>query len=342
MIDISDLMAIAEVGEHAVLAQSLRALCRLGVPDAIPPEGVGVNALAYATRCDQQALRRVLRFLSAHGFASVANDSVALTPKGRLLRSDVDGSVAATLSGIGSGDVMHALDRAIRTGGSAFAAVYGEEFWPHLARTPEAEAEFAARMESQGARLNLPLASLITVEGTVADLGGGTGQLLAEVLRHNPDATGILVERAEVAERARAALSASNVAGRCTVTDGDLFAPPPAADHYLLARILHDWSDADAHRILRALRKGAPTGAGLWILELMIADEPNPGLAAMSDITMLALFGQARERTEDEFRGLLDATGWRTVVVTRTPFQTALIRAVASSRRGGRTSRIDV
>jgi hypothetical protein len=95
--------------------------------------------------------------------------------------------------------------------------------------------------------------------GTIADIAGGTGTLVAAVLQA---ARGILVDQPQVLERARTVLERHGVADRCLLHPGDLFAPPPPADLYLLASVLHDWDDTHAARILAALGRSATTTPG--------------------------------------------------------------------------------
>jgi hypothetical protein len=64
---------------------------------------------------------------------------------------------------------------------------------------------------------------------------------------------------------------------------------------YLLARVLHDWDDDHAVRILTAL--GAADGARLRIFERLLPDDDRPDRAKGSDVAMLLLFGGGRERT---------------------------------------------
>jgi hypothetical protein len=77
------------------------------------------------------------------------------------------------------------------------------------------------------------------------------------VLQATPGARGILVDQPPVLERARPVLERHRVASRCRLHPGDLFAPPPPADLYVLASVLHDWDDPHAARILTALGHSA-------------------------------------------------------------------------------------
>ncbi len=127
-------------------------------------------------------------------------------------------------------------------------------------------------------------------------------------------------------ERARPFLDSQGVAGRCTLHPGDLFAPPPPADMYLLARVLHDWDDDDAARILASVG-GAIEGSRLRIFERLLPDDDRPDRAKMSDVAMLLLFGGGRERTAGEYRELLERAGWRLDQIVTNPGGMSVIEA---------------
>jgi hypothetical protein len=147
--------------------------------------------------------------------------------------------------------------------------------------------------------------------GTIADIAGGTGTLLAAVLQATPGARGILVEQPPALEHAQPLLEHQRVADRCVLAPGDLFAPPPPADLYLLASVLHDWDDAHAARILAALGHSATTDTRLRIFEMLLPTDASPHRATMSDVLLLLLFDGAREGTLGHYRALLEDTGWR-------------------------------
>jgi hypothetical protein len=77
-----------------------------------------------------------------------------------------------------------------------------------------------------------------------------------EYLAAHPDQQA-LFDQPQVLEHARPFLDRQGVADRCRLHPGDLFAPPPPADLYLLASVLHDWDDPHAARILAALGHSA-------------------------------------------------------------------------------------
>ena len=85
--------------------------------------------------------------------------------------------------------------------------------------------------------------------GTVADIGGGYGGLLAAILQAHPHLAGILFDRPHMIEMARSFLQSQGVAERVEFVAGDLLAEIPVeADLYLLKGVLQQWDDEDAAR----------------------------------------------------------------------------------------------
>jgi len=114
------------------------------------------------------------------------------------------------------------------------------------------------------------------------------------------------------------------MAGRIAVEPGSFFEGVPAgADLYMLIRVLHDWSDEDCLRILGACRAAMGSGALLLIGEQILDPDPARGQPTdyLLDMQMMAIFGSARSRTEDEHRALLGQSGLRLqrVIPTASP-----------------------
>src|SRR6185437_1631705 len=166
------------------------------------------------------------------------------------------------------------------------------------------------RRQAQGLALNCIPALAWPGGGTVADVGGGLGLMLAAVLDQDPTLCGILVEQPQVLKRAREFLSARHLAHRCQLRHSSLFEPAPPADVYLLSFILHDWGDKDAEKILNAVTSNAAENAVLRIFERLIPEDGRPHASKQFDIGMLLLLGEGRERTARELEGLLRRTGW--------------------------------
>jgi ubiquinone/menaquinone biosynthesis C-methylase UbiE len=330
-----DRRALVEVINLGLLWHCLCAITRLEVPERLAGGPLPVPELAAAVGADQDALRRVLRLVADHRIVTFEGGRVGLTGRGRLLCRDHPASLSAAFATVGNADVAHGLTETLRTGRAAAPRVLGMPYWDYLAAHPDQQALFDQAMVQRAHLLSLACVPVLDwpASGTVADIAGGTGNLLAAVLRAAPGTRGILVDQPQVLEHARPFLERQGVADRCTLHPGDLFAPPPPADWYLLASVLHDWDDTHAARILTALGRSATSDTRLRILEMLLPDDATPHRARMSDVLMLLMFDGARERTLAQYRDLLDATGWRLERVVSSPGPMSVIQASRPTTR---------
>ena len=189
-----------------------------------------------------------------------------------------------------------------------------------VARTLPVARELAASDVLRGAR-------------TLVDVGGGTGTLVAEVLRHRPEIAGVLLERPGVLKLAQEYLSEQGVADRCELVEGDFFSSVPAGgDVYVLKSVLHDWDDDRCVDILRTCRAAMDEAARVVIVELILQERMTPSAPMLSDalldLIMLAYAG-GRERTEAEFAQLLEQAGLRLASTTALTAGPHLLEAVA-------------
>lgn len=93
----------------------------------------------------------------------------------------------------------------------------------------------------------------------------------------------------------------------------------------MLAQILHDWEDEQALAILRNCRRSIAPGGRLLLLEQVMPDGDTPSYAKLLDLVMLVLLG-GKERTESEWRELLEEGGFELLAITPRP-ATNLIEA---------------
>jgi hypothetical protein len=88
-------------------------------------------------------------------------------------------------------------------------------------------------------------------------------------------------------------------------------------DAYLLTRVIHDWGDERATKILENCHTAIDKRGKVLVIDrvLEIGGEPNDPqtlITLFNDLTMLTLGGgkEAKERTEEEFRALFRASGF--------------------------------
>ena len=329
----ADRQTLAEVINLGLLWHCLCAITRLEVPERLAAGPLPLAELAAAVGADQDALWRVLRLVADHRIVTLEGDRVGLTDRGRLLCPDHPSSLQAAFATVGTADVVHGLTDTLRTGQQAAPRVLGMGYWDYLAAHPDQQALFDRAMVQRAQALSLACVPVLDwpTSGTIADIAGGTGTLLAAVLQAAPGTRGILVDLPQVLERARPVLERHGVADRCALSPGDLFAPPPPADLYLLASVLHDWDDPHAARILAALGHSATSNTRLRVFEMLLPTDATPHRAKMSDVLMLLMFDGARERTVGHYRDLLEDTGWQLEQVMASPGPMSVIEARRSA-----------
>ena len=166
--------------------------------------------------------------------------------------------------------------------------------------------------------------------GTLADVGGASGHLLATVLGKNPRLRGILFDLPHVVRDAPALLEARGVSDRVTIEAGSFFdRVPEGADAYLLSHIIHDWSEEQCLTILGHCRRAMRPASRLLIVEMVLpsGDEPHPG--KMLDLMMLVGPG-GQERTEQEYGALLKKAGLRLTKVVPTSTPVSVVEAAVA------------
>jgi hypothetical protein len=307
--------------EGAVRTQAIYVAATLGIADRLSLGPRTAEELADAVQAHASTLERILRLLATHGvFAQQEDGRFALNRAAEHLQAGHPRSLrpSAIRAGEGMWEVASHLLDAVRTGRTPHELVRGATFFERNA-TDEKEASFAARMSSSVSDIAEALADheCISRARVVVDVGGGNGAMLATILKKNRELRGILFDTAGTIAGATTRLEAAGVRDRCEVVAGDFFeSVPPDADVYLLSWILHDWDDGKATRILRNCREARAHTLLIVesLLPLIARELDSTGENAMFDpfaldLQMLLLTG-GRERTEEEYRGLLRESGY--------------------------------
>lgn len=305
--------------------QAIYVAAKLGVADLLAGGPKSAEDLAHSTATNPAALYRLLRALASLGvFAEDDRGRFALTPTADCLRTDAPGSLRSlcVVRGEWQYEAWGRLLHSVRTGETAFEAIHGMPLFDYLAEHPDKGKLFDDAMTGVHGRETAAMLDAydFSAVGTLADVGGGNGEVISSVLKRYPAMRGVLFDRPAVAERARGNLEAAGLAGRCDVRPGDFFASVPAgADAYLLRHIIHDWDDEKSAAILRNCRAAMGPRGRLLVVEGIVPPGNGPSVSKFFDLAMMVLPG-GMERTEDEYRRLFAAAGFTLarVVPTRT------------------------
>ena len=313
-------------------AHALYLVARLDVADHLRDTAKSSDVLAAETGTDGPTLRRILRALTTLGvFTEDERGHFRLTPMGTLLRRDVPGSLRAgvlLLMDEQGQRAWGALQYSVETGKSAFEHVFGMGTFDYYSAHPEAERSQVHDDAMAGftALVTDAIVRAYDFSGArmVIDVGGGNGALLAAILRANPTMCGTVYDLPHVVAGVVEVAKAAGVDDRCAVVAGSFFeSVPEGGDVYILKRIIHDWDDERAGAILTACRRAMRPGTRLLVVDEVLprrADTADAAAAFLLDLEMLVMTSGGRERTEDEFRSLLAASGFtlaRVVPVVR-------------------------
>jgi len=291
----------------------------LRIADHIAAGTSDIHGLAAASGADADSLHRLLRHLAGKGvFEEPRPGEFALNEPARALL-DPPAQIGLDLDGFGGrmANAWGSLLTAVRTGAPAYHTIFGRPFWDDLEAHPKIAASFDALMgPGHGTPDPDVLAGGWESVRTVVDVGGGTGALLAEILRMHPTLRGTLVDRPATVARSAPVFEAAGVADRVTTAGQSFFDPLPAgADVYLLKSVLGDWPDPEATRILQRCAEAARPAGRVVVLNGVSPDStdgPSPALL------MMVLVG-GKERSLSEFRALARSAGLDVATAARQP-----------------------
>lgn len=206
-------------------------------------------------------------------------------------------------------------------------------FWDTLANDPARSQRFASSMSfmqclpgwQPTAALDVYDWGALDSEAVVVDVGGGDGTFaLALAERHSSLRQIIVQDVPAVVEQARAGIP-EHLRDVIEPQAHDFFEPQPVegASVYFLRKILHDWPDELAVKILRQLIPALKPGARVLINDHFM---PPPGVlssfqdwnAMGQDLAMMALFN-SKERNGPQWKELIARADPRFVLKSVTP-----------------------
>jgi len=289
----------------------IAAAARLKLFESLADGPRSAEAVSRYVQADRDSLDRLVRALVSLDLLTRAGDRLSLTQDGRMLVADGIRDLT-TLVGEQYLQAWTALARSVSSGQTVYRQEMGMTAWEYRRRNPrlnEAFNRFARHIQK---------ATLETLYenydfsrfSCVADVGGGSGQLLAGILQRCPNTRGVLFDQPHVVRQFDRELESSDLSARCRIVGGSFFeGAPRGADLYILQHVLHDWADDECLRILRSCGAAMEAGGALLVLEKMLpGDGQTPPFLAMRDLHMMAVLG-GKERTLEQYTELLAEAG---------------------------------
>ena len=292
---------------------ALFVVATLRIADHIAAGNNTIEVLAEKAQCDRDVLHAVLGHLVSKGvFGEPRSGNFTLNDTARQLLDPIT-RASLDLEDIGGrfAGAWGTLLDFTRTGKSAYAQLFGSSFWDDLETHPRLAATFDDLIGPKGHGLPDPQFDL--VEGwdmvhTIVDVGGGTGAMLAAILRLRPGVKGILVDLPRTVARSTEIFSAAGVLDRVTTFGQSFFDPlPPGADLYMLRGVINDWPDYEAVEILKNCNLAAGPAGRVVVLKSVRPD------GTPKDLTIEMVLVGGKHRSLSEFEILASKAGLKVV-----------------------------
>ncbi|WP_207631267.1 MULTISPECIES: methyltransferase [unclassified Actinopolyspora] len=314
------------------VTQVVRTVATYSIAEHLSEGPATAEQIAEAKELDVDATRRLLRTCVGLGLVAFTDDAkFAPTDLLRTLLPDVNGSLkgwAVAQGSPGHWEPWGNFPEAVRAGRRQAPEYHGPELWDYYSQFPAEGAAFTTAMDDLSAMVIDEAAKLIDTSGTktAVDVGGASGSLVHALMLTDDQLHGSVYDLPHVVPDAETAAARKGLDHRFTGVAGDFFESVPAADLHLLKFILHDWPDETCVQILRNCRAGLNEGGRVAVVELLIGEHGEPGLAPLMDMNMLAVVS-GKERTLAEYDALFTAAGLTRTKMTRTSSEHVILEA---------------
>ncbi len=296
------------------ISKPVHVAATLGIPDILAKGSMDIEAISENTETHTDSLYRMMRSLSGVGIFTETKDRVfANTPLSECLMQGRLKSASLMFHSVWHDKMWDNLLHTIKTGCSAFEEVHGEPAFEWFGKHPEDARVFHEANSFKAAFSHREIVENYNFAGihTITDVGGGFGGLMFEILEANPFMKGVVAELPEVVRDLTGIIKEKNLEDRMSAVECDFFIEiPDGGEAYLFSHILHNWSDEACVTILKICCKAMESGARLLIAEAIIPPGNSFSIAKLLDLEVL-LMGGGRERTEEEFRKIMEKSGFR-------------------------------
>lgn len=170
-------------------AQAVCVAAELGLADILKDGPRSTAEIAEIAKLSEDAVYRLLRALASLGlFRSLPGRRFTLTPLGAYLQSDVPGSLRGFARFAGHDVTWRPwgqLAYSVRTGTPAFVHIFGVRSFDYYAEHPDVAAIVNDAMTAVTTKETTAIIAAYDFPkiGTVVDVGGGHGLLLASILK---------------------------------------------------------------------------------------------------------------------------------------------------------------
>lgn len=283
---------------------AVSAACKLNLFDNIPDIGINQNRICDSMNFNPEVFDFLVSSLVDNEFLKRNNGVLFLTEKSILLTEDNPETLKFACLNWSSKhlDTWQNLDYTIKTGKPAFDMVFGLSFFEHLNNNPEDLNKYHLAMHEYARDDYKNISEIIdfTKHKTVIDVGGGYGALINNIKTNNPQINCILFDLPQVIK---------NVVPKNIITlSGDFFNNVPnGCDAIILSRIIHDWDDENALKIIHNCHRALSENGSIYIIENCI-DKTDVDFSLLN--LNMSVMCNSFERTSSQYISLLNQQGF--------------------------------
>ena len=283
--------------ESIILARALFVAADLDIAEHLALKPMTVDEIALITNVQPSPLGRLLHFLELNEVFVCNNGYYNLTDFAQTMRAGHPQTIRPFLlhDDETRWNSFGHLVYSIKTGQASFDMLYGQNYFDYTKKDSLLSSRFNDAMAIISDQEDILIAKILTFKNVVADIGGGKGQLLNEIIKAHQVKKAILFDLPET-------ISQVDKLNETCITQGGSFFEPIniKADIYIMKRILHDWDDAQALQILKNISQAMTINSKLYIIDGVLDCSQDKKLLAAIDLALLTIF-QGRERTKAEF-----------------------------------------
>jgi 2-hydroxy-4-(methylsulfanyl)butanoate S-methyltransferase len=320
-----DLIARLSGAVHAPFA--LLAGMQLDLFTPLREAPLGPDELAERLRVDASKLRPLLYLLAQAGLLTVHEGRFSNTPEAAhyLVRGSPAymGSVHELWSELWSAELQTA--ESVRSGRAAAKKDF------RLMSRDELESFFRGLQAGARRAGNLLLERYdLSSYRSLADVGGGSGDLAVTITAAHPGMRATVVDLPTVTPITRRLVDEAGAADRVAVAPADVTQEPPPGrfDLVIVKALLQTLSAEEAGRVVQNVGRATERGGSIYILGAILDDSRlSPIVPVASNLYFINLYDGGQAYTEQEHRDWLGAAGFGEVQRDTLPDGTGVVIA---------------
>jgi hypothetical protein len=316
------------------ISKPIYVAAKLSIADILSDGPKSIEELAQMIDVHAPSLYRLMRALACLGIFSETNDGrFESTPMAECLKSDALRPIALMMHSDWHDKAWANLLESVKTGEKAFDNAHGMPVFDWFRQNPQAARIYNEANAIKASTSHRAIIDVYDFSGinSLADIGGGNGALMVEILKANPSLSGMIADLPSVVTAAKDFISKHGLESRCNVIACDFFHKIPAgSDAYLMSHILHDWDDEQCLTILKNCHSAMKPGTRLLVVEAIIPKGNEFSIAKLLDLEVFVM-GGGRERTANEYRELFEHTGFEISRIVPTAESISIIEAIRTT-----------